>query len=141
MKLFKKKQAQDSTTPSEVQDYYQAENRERKSIAWLLAFATFVVTLVFVLLLFFAGKWLYQHFQNNDKQSGDSSKTQEQGTQNSGQNQSSSDTNSSTNQQNGGTQGAQSAPPQTSSTSTTTPSPSTANADTQLPRTGPDEDL
>ncbi len=146
MKLFKRKQGQNTTTPSELQDYYQSERRERKSVAWLLAFVTFFVTLVFVLLLFFAGKWLYQRFRKNTNKSQTTSQTQNKPADNGGKSKpndaATSPSDGSSGQPNGNssTQGAQTAPPQTSSTSTSVPSSSTA-ANSQLPRTGPDEDL
>lgn len=156
MALFKKKQTSDTTTPSELQEYYQAENRERRGMAWLLAFITFAVTLIIVLILFFAGRWLYQRFhkttqspqgntQTTQSQSGEQSKNE---SNNKSGGQPSSNSNSSTNQQGSGTagsntpaQGTQNTAPQTSSTSTSTPSPATSSQNNQLPRTGPDEDL
>jgi hypothetical protein len=60
---FKRKEAdQSDNVPSEVQEYYQAEQRERMGVAWLLAFATLVVTVLVVLGLFFSGRAIYRKF-------------------------------------------------------------------------------
>lgn len=152
MKLFSKKQKSDTTAPAELQDYYQAENRERRGMAWLLAFVTFFVTLALVLLVFFAGKWVYQHFKNKSKSPQTTSQTKPQGESNNNSNNTdqnkssgSSNTNTSSNssQTNNGssTQGTQNTTPQTSSTSTSVPSQQPVTGGNELPRTGPDEDL
>lgn len=65
MKLFRGKNP--DNVPAEVQDYYQSQQSEHKSVAWLLAFATFVLTLVLILGLFFGGKWAYRKIANRDK--------------------------------------------------------------------------
>lgn len=49
-----------SELPQEVQEYYQAEKRERVGIAGLLAFGTLVLTVVLAIGLFFGGRWLYR---------------------------------------------------------------------------------
>jgi cytoskeletal protein RodZ len=153
MRLFRKKQeTTDTTTPTELQDYYQAENRERRGMAWLLAFVTFFVTLALVLLVFFTGKWAYQRFKDKSKSPHTTSQTKPQGESNNNSNntdQSKSSSNSNTNgnnnsaQTNNGssTQGAQNTTPQTSSTSTSVPSQQPVTGGNELPRTGPDEDL
>lgn len=66
MKLFGRKKQIDSV-PAEVQEYYQAERRERKGLAWLLAAATLVGTLLLASGLFFGGKWVVQKVTNDDK--------------------------------------------------------------------------
>ncbi len=58
---FKRNKKQE-TVPAEVQEYYQAEKRERVGIAWALAFITLAVTIAVVLGLFFGGRALYHHF-------------------------------------------------------------------------------
>lgn len=57
---FKRKQSENSNVPTEVQEYYQAEQRERMWVAWLLAFVTLVVTVGVVLGLFFGGRAIYR---------------------------------------------------------------------------------
>ncbi len=57
---FKRKQTNQPAIPTEVKDYYQAERRERVGIAWLLALATLVATVVLAFGLFFGGRWVYR---------------------------------------------------------------------------------
>lgn len=64
---FKRKQSDQSTIPVEVEEYYQAERRERVGIAWLLAFATLVTTLLLAVGIFFGGRALYRRFTRDDK--------------------------------------------------------------------------
>lgn len=64
---FKRKQSDQSTVPAEVEEYYQAERRERVGVAWLLAFATLVTTLLLAVGLFFGGRALYRQFTKDDK--------------------------------------------------------------------------
>lgn len=63
---FRRKQQQstDIEIPREVQEYYQAEKRERVGIAWLLAFGTLVVTVAVIVGLFFGGRWVYRKVAN-----------------------------------------------------------------------------
>ncbi|HSX45247.1 MAG TPA: hypothetical protein VLF39_04050 [Candidatus Saccharimonadales bacterium] len=52
--------------PPEVHQYYQAEHRERVGIAWLLAFATLVITVGVALGAFFGGRGIYRsHHKKN----------------------------------------------------------------------------
>ncbi len=53
--------------PTEVQEYYQAERRERMGLAWLVAFLTLMVTIAVVLGLFVGGRWVYRKVANDDK--------------------------------------------------------------------------
>lgn len=57
----------DETVPPEVQDYYNAEKRERMGLAWILAFVTLAVTVLVVLGLFFGGRWAYRKITQKDK--------------------------------------------------------------------------
>jgi hypothetical protein len=54
--------------PAEVREYYQAEQRERVGVAWLLALGTLVVTILLALGLFFGGRWIWRSAFENDKQ-------------------------------------------------------------------------
>lgn len=56
----RKKNTSDESVPPEVQDYYQAEHRDRTGKAWLLAVLTLIVTVAAVLALFFGGRWIYR---------------------------------------------------------------------------------
>jgi cytoskeletal protein RodZ len=60
---FQKNKAEEQL-PSEVQDYYQAEKREKQSLAWLLALGTLVVTVALALGVFFGGRWVYRKIAN-----------------------------------------------------------------------------
>jgi len=62
---FRRKKTED--LPLEVQDYYQAEKRERVGIAWLLAAVTLVVTVVAATGIFFGGRWAYRKLANKDQ--------------------------------------------------------------------------
>ncbi len=53
--------------PTEIQEYYQAESRERRGVAWLLALVTLVVTVALVLGLFAGGRWAYRKLANQDQ--------------------------------------------------------------------------
>lgn len=59
MALFGRGRNTDSV-PQEVKDYYEAERRERSGMAWLLALATLVVTLVLAGGIFLGGRWAYR---------------------------------------------------------------------------------
>ncbi len=64
MALFKrrKKQPEESEpqVPAEIQEYYQAERRERAGVAWLLALGTLLATVLLAVGLFFGGRWIYR---------------------------------------------------------------------------------
>ncbi len=70
MAFFRRKnQETTEEVPAEIQEYYQAEKRERTGVAWLLALVTLVVTVLLAAALFFGGRWIYRNvFQNNDEQ-------------------------------------------------------------------------
>lgn len=59
---FKKKGS--DKVPADIQQYYQAERRERVGIAWLLGLATVVATLVVATGLYFGGRWIYRQIAN-----------------------------------------------------------------------------
>ena len=52
--------------PAEIQEYYQAEKRERTGVAWLIAIFTLLLTIAIALALFFGGRWVYRKLTNND---------------------------------------------------------------------------
>jgi cytoskeletal protein RodZ len=78
---FNRRQKQQTGVPQEIQEYYQTERRERVGLAWLIALATLVVTVLIALGLFYGGRWAYRSVfkkdnkpttavvENNDKQS------------------------------------------------------------------------
>jgi hypothetical protein len=66
MALFRRNRTEEAAMPPEVQSYYQAENRERAWVAWLLAIATLFATVLVVLGLYFGGRWAYRKINNTD---------------------------------------------------------------------------
>lgn len=52
--------------PTEIQEYYNAERRERAGMAWLLALGTLLATLVLAVGLFFGGRWVYRKVAHKD---------------------------------------------------------------------------
>ncbi|PID32074.1 hypothetical protein CR970_02450 [Candidatus Saccharibacteria bacterium] len=66
MALFGKDRSRADQLPAEVQEYYQAERRERTGLAWLLALATLAVTIALAAALFFGGRWLYTTLRSDD---------------------------------------------------------------------------
>ena len=139
MALFWRKKSQDTVLPTEIQDYYQTEKRERAWVAWALGLATFIGTALLVLGLFTGGRWAYRKLtsdpatpvavqQDATPQDPDKSFNQTP----------SSTTPPST------TPASQNTPP--TSTPTTTPqtsstSTSRTNASSNLPNTGPGDTL
>ena len=55
-----KKKSASSALPAEMQEYISAEKKEHVGLAWLLAFATLVATLVLSAGIFYGGKWVYK---------------------------------------------------------------------------------
>lgn len=75
---FNRKKKAESDLPKEVQDYYQAEKRERVGVAGLLAVATLLVTVVLAIGLFFGGRWLYRAIFDDSDTSDDTSQQEQQ---------------------------------------------------------------
>lgn len=63
---FRRKNAGDTTTPPEVQEYYQSENRQRSWMAWLLGLGALLATVLLVLGLFYGGRWVYNKVRTQD---------------------------------------------------------------------------
>ncbi len=63
---FWNRNKKNTDVPAEIQEYYQAERRERTGIAWLLALGTLLVTIILALAIFFAGRWVWRTVTNND---------------------------------------------------------------------------
>lgn len=53
--------------PTEIQEYYQSSQRERRWVAWALAAVTLVVTVGVVLGAFFGGRAIYHKVAHKDK--------------------------------------------------------------------------
>lgn len=65
MALFKRK-AKDSVLP-EVDQYYQAEKRDRSGLAWLLALVSIAVVALVIVLLFLGGRWIYRQITDDNE--------------------------------------------------------------------------
>lgn len=58
----------DAELPPEVQEYYESTRRGRKSVAIVLGIVTVIVTLLLAAVLYFAGRYVWQRFfDNNDE--------------------------------------------------------------------------
>lgn len=68
MALFKRNKTtiDDAVMPQELQDYYEAETRERTWMAWMLGLATLVITVVIALGLFYGGRFAYRKIRGSD---------------------------------------------------------------------------
>jgi hypothetical protein len=52
--------------PPEVNAYYESENRDRASIAWLVGLTSLVVTVGLALGIFFGGRWAYRQLRSDN---------------------------------------------------------------------------
>ncbi len=64
MALFRRNKTEAGTIP-ELQEYYNAERRERASLAWLLALVSVACVALVLIGLFFGGRWLYNRLADN----------------------------------------------------------------------------
>lgn len=138
----------EAKVPAEVEEYYQSTHKERVGVAWLLALATLILTLLIAVGIFFAGRWAFRTITHRGD---DASQTQ---TENPATQETPNDGAGSSNATASNPPGNQSAPssntnngssnsssPQTpaqgqpSSGSTT---PSTGPSTPEIPHTGPD---
>lgn len=143
--LFKRRQTtsiEDTNIPPEVQAYTQAEHRDRMGKAWLIGVLSLIITVLFLMGIFFGGRWVYQKITGNnattntetqtpaeDNSSTEKSKSDDQASQtpNESPTQSETPSTSSNPQSNPTQQPTQSTNPQASQTPA-------------IPRTGPDSD-
>jgi cytoskeletal protein RodZ len=124
MKLFGRNKNNVDQVPSEVQDYYKSERRERVGLAWLLALGTLVVTLIIAAGLFFGGRWAYRKITGNENKTPQTAQQQNQnqeGGQTSSTNTDQGNNNQGNNQDEGGNHSGSTPPP--ASTPTPTPTP------------------
>jgi len=148
MALFRRKKTTKTNLPKEVDEYYQAERKQRTGIAWLLAIVTVLLTVILALVLYFGGRWVYRKVfhtsssnnkstsQSGDKQSsGDTSAVKTTDESNNNTNTPSPSPTSGSSSQSGtsssGSSSSNGQPTPTPSAVTPTPTPTTT------PNTGP----
>jgi cytoskeletal protein RodZ len=64
MALFNRNK--DTKALPEVEQYYQAERRDRTGLAWLLALVSMIIVAGLLVGIFMAGRWAYDQLANND---------------------------------------------------------------------------
>jgi len=139
---FNRRKAND-TVPQEIQEYYQAERRERVGMAWMLALATLVLTVLLVFGVFFGGRWVYRNVRDNDNNQAptatEPADQQQQSNQTPGNQQNEAQPQTpQTSQPPAQQQQPQQQNPPTATNPPQQPTPqSTPQTDEQLPRTGP----
>jgi hypothetical protein len=68
MALFRRNNSANSPAlPEEVNNYYQAEKRDRTWMAWLLALLSLAVTTLIIMGLFFGGRWIYRKIRPSNQ--------------------------------------------------------------------------
>ncbi len=135
----KNKTVTKAQVPEEVEQYYESTRKERVGIAWLLALATLLLTLLIALGLFFAGRWAYRKFIANDDSSSTAT-TLEEGSEQVEQKPESNEDNADQGQSSGSDNGTTTPAPAPTSTPTPAPAqtPVTGPSASELPHTGPD---
>lgn len=63
--LFKRN---NKTTIAELEEYYANQRKRRNAKAWLMALLSLFITIVVIVLLFLAGRWIYNTFIDKDSQ-------------------------------------------------------------------------
>lgn len=153
MALFKRKEQVDQQVPLEIQEYYQAEKKERAGVAWLLALGTLAVTLLLATGIFFGGRWVYRKAMDKAPQTATTSEAEQsedtKEEEEKKEDTSSSDADSSANAPGTATTNSPSSPGTSTTPTTTTPAtPTTPSTTSQvasssqtnrdgLPSTGP----
>lgn len=62
------KQTDNSELPEEVREYYESTRRSRTGTAFLLGLATLAVTLALAAVLYFAGRFVWEQFSNDESE-------------------------------------------------------------------------
>lgn len=137
----------EKVAPTAVKEYYQAGGKQQTWVIWLLSIATFIVTLLIVLGLFWAGRWVWNQVTEEDQPA---QTTQEQSTEHQQEAQQRSGSGGQSDGQNSGGSPSAPAPSSPGTPSPTSPntSPSPAPAPSagmpatgdSLPATGPTSD-
>lgn len=130
----KKTSQVDEQVPEEVREYYES-GKKRTVMAWLLAFATLVVTVLLALFIFFAGRWVFRQFTKEDE-------PQQPITQQTETETPAEQTPNTTNTQQGTSSSSSTQTPASTpaSSTQTTSTPSTGASPTEVPNTGPGPD-
>lgn len=138
MALFRRTK-KDSVLP-EVDKYYEAERRDRAGLAWLLALISIGVVALVIIGAFLGGRWAYRQITKDDNETvslNDSNNNSDapsfDGTPENSQDNATDNSDEST--QAPADNGNSEATPQTNTPSTT---PATGDANTNLPKTGPE---
>jgi len=121
--------------PEEVEQYYESTRKERVGIAWLLALATLLLTLLLAFGIFFAGRWAYRKITHEDTDV--QTTTQQEGSQG----EQSPDTAAGTDDadtSNDADETPTAPVPAPVATPTPTQTPTTGPSGSELPHTGPD---
>ena len=138
MRLFRRSKRTNTTAvPAEIQEYYNAEQRERVGLAWLIAIISLVVSLAVIFGMFFGGRYIYRTYIHKSKSTPTSSKTNKPNSSESGKlpGETPSSPVEDKAKDNNVTQPSSPSSTPTPTTSTTTPNTQTQNS---LTRTGPD---
>ncbi len=136
MQLPSRKRVDTNTVPAEIQEYYNAEQRERVGLAWIIAVVSLVVSLAVIFGIFFGGRYIYRTYINKPKSTSkplaDTNKkdTTTVNTEDTSKNPSDSSTTV--------TQPSGQNTTTSSGAGTTSPSPSAASTTDSLVHTGPD---
>lgn len=143
-----RKNAGSQQVPEEIKEYYHAKKRDRMWVVWLLTGATFIVTVLVVLGLFWGGRWAFNKIRDNNG-NGNTTIETENGNGNSEEQPAQQSDDGSTEQPEqdapATNEGASSQSPttapqdQASNTPAQTQQPATGTSD-ELPRTGPTSD-
>lgn len=67
MQLRNRKRVDTNTVPAEIQEYYNAEQRERVGLAWIIAIVSLVVSLAVIFGIFFGGRYIYRTYIHKPK--------------------------------------------------------------------------
>lgn len=130
---FNRNKEQTTNLPQEVQEYYDAGQKQRTGMAWLLALATLVVTILLAMALFFGGRWIYQQLTGGDDASKEQTTQQLDNQDQTGQPPAETDDSADSSDAND----QQSSSANTDQQPTTGETPTTGSAGEEIPSTGP----
>jgi cytoskeletal protein RodZ len=140
---LRRKKTEDPTLPKEVQAYYEAEQRDRRGVAGMLAVGTLIVTILIAAGLFFGGRWAYRSIRHTDKKKPNvattgTSSTQTDTPSSSADTPAPSDSSSASNNASSNSSGTDSATSTSTSSTGAASATSSATSSSNLPTTGSD---